>query len=167
MNLKLTNKERLLLQDQKNHEEICVQKYNDYANLASDPQLKALFKQNAQTEQEHLNTINQLLNSQIPSMNQGQGGGQQPTSMSMPQQQSRSKWPNHKRIASKAGTSPRVPNRSGSLHDMLMTEKYVSGTYDTAIFEFRDPVRQIITISKRRTTARRSDLQLYAKHGYV
>jgi spore coat protein CotF len=28
---------------------------------------------------------------------------------------------------------------------MLMTEKYVSGAYDTAIFEFRDPqVRQIL-----------------------
>jgi spore coat protein CotF len=29
--------------------------------------------------------------------------------------------------------------------DMLMTEKYVSGSYDTAIFEFRDPqVRNIL-----------------------
>jgi spore coat protein CotF len=28
---------------------------------------------------------------------------------------------------------------------MLMTEKYVSGAYDTAIFEFRDPnIRQIL-----------------------
>ena len=30
-------------------------------------------------------------------------------------------------------------------NDMLMTEKYVSGTYDTAIFEFKDPqVRDIL-----------------------
>ncbi|MGI5876738.1 MAG: spore coat protein, partial [Dethiobacteria bacterium] len=29
--------------------------------------------------------------------------------------------------------------------DMLMTEKYVSGTYDTAIFEFTDPgARQVL-----------------------
>jgi len=29
--------------------------------------------------------------------------------------------------------------------DLLMTEKYVSGSYDTAIFEFRDPqVRNIL-----------------------
>lgn len=28
--------------------------------------------------------------------------------------------------------------------DMLMTEKYVSGAYDTAIFEFREPgIRQV------------------------
>ena len=53
--------------------------------------------------------------------------------------------------------------------DMLMTEKYVSRAYDTAIFEFRDPqVRQVLNhIQKRRATTRGSDLQLYAEHGHV
>lgn len=148
MNLQLTNKERMLLQDQKSHEEICVQKYNDYANSASDPQLKALFKQNAQTEQEHLNTIEQLLNGQIPSMNQGQSGAPQqqaPSPMQMPQQSAA-------QTQQQQASSFRGQNQSAGYQadqelctDMLMTEKYVSGTYDTAIFEFRDPqVRQIL-----------------------
>ncbi|HHW11474.1 MAG TPA: spore coat protein [Firmicutes bacterium] len=148
MSLKLTNKERMLLQDQKSHEEICIQKYNDYANMASDPQLKALFKQNAQTEQEHLNTINQLLNGQIPNMNQGQSGGQQQNQspMQILQQQS------SQQLSQQQTNSFQGQNQSSGYQadqnlctDMLMTEKYVSGTYDTAIFEFRDPqVRQIL-----------------------
>lgn len=144
LNLQLTNKERMLLQDQKSHEEICVQKYNDYANLASDPQLKALFKRNAQTEQEHLNTINQLLSGQIPSMNQGQSGAQQQTQSSMPMQS--------QQMQQQQASSFQGQNQSSGYQadqdlctDMLMTEKYVSGAYDTAIFEFRDPqVRQVL-----------------------
>ncbi|NLC53637.1 MAG: spore coat protein [Firmicutes bacterium] len=148
MNLQLTNKERLLLEDQKNHEEICVQKYNDYANSASDPQLKALFKQNAQTEQEHLNTINQLLSGQIPSMNQGQSGTQQQAQSPMQMQQQQSP----QQTAQQPTMNFQGQNQSAGYQadqdlctDMLMTEKYVSGTYDTAIFEFRDPqVRQLL-----------------------
>ncbi|NLM38153.1 MAG: spore coat protein [Firmicutes bacterium] len=148
MNLNLTNKERLLLQDQKSHEEICVQKYNDYANMASDPQLKTLFTQNAQTEQDHLNTINQLLNGQIPNLNQGQSGApqqnQSPTQI-LRQQSS-------PQTSAQQSNNFLGQNQSGGYQadqnlctDMLMTEKYVSGAYDTAIFEFRDPqVRQIL-----------------------
>jgi spore coat protein CotF len=144
LNLQLTNKERMLLQDQKSHEEICVQKYNDYANLASDPQLKALFQQNAQKEQEHLNTINKLLSGQIPSMNQGQSGAQQQTQSSMPMQS--------QQMQQQQASSFQGQNQSSGYQadqdlctDMLMTEKYVSGAYDTAIFEFRDPqVRQVL-----------------------
>src|SRR5690554_6320053 len=74
MKMNFTAKEKTLLKDQKNHEEICVQKYTNYADSASDPQLKALFNNHAQTEQEHLNTINQLLSGEIPNLNQ-QGKG--------------------------------------------------------------------------------------------
>ena len=129
MNLNLTSKERTLLEDQKSHEEICVQKYADYANLASDPQLQAIFNSNGLTEQEHLNTINQLLGGQIPNMNQ-QGGNQQ-------QQQMQQQQAHNFQILNN-----RTKNHSQDQNlctDMLMTEKYVSGAYDTAIFEFRDP----------------------------
>ena len=40
-------------------------KYQTYANQAQDPQLKQLFSSLAQKEQEHLNTINQILNGQV------------------------------------------------------------------------------------------------------
>jgi len=68
----LTQKEKGLLQDQKTHEEICIKKYNEYSNRAQDPQLKQLFSSHAQKEQQHLDTINQLMSGQIPNMNQNQ-----------------------------------------------------------------------------------------------
>jgi spore coat protein CotF len=66
MNLQLTQKERTFLEDQKKHEEICIQKYTNYARQAGDPQLKQLFNQYASQEQQHYNTINQLLQVILP-----------------------------------------------------------------------------------------------------
>ncbi|MEA4848268.1 MAG: spore coat protein [Clostridiaceae bacterium] len=125
----LTQKEKGLLQDQKTHEEVCIKKYNDYANKAQDPQLKQLFSSNAKQEQQHLGTINQILSGQVPSMNQNQQQGQQGTQQGQQ--------------AVRSGTGSKS---DGELcNDILMTEKYVSGTYDTAIFEFRDPnIRQTL-----------------------
>lgn len=37
MDIKLSQKERMLLEDQKNHEQICIEKYKNYASQASDP----------------------------------------------------------------------------------------------------------------------------------
>lgn len=73
----LTKKEQLLLEDQKKHEEVCIQKYQDYATQVQDPQLKELFNNYAQQEQEHLNSINEMLVGQVPSMDQGQQNQQQ------------------------------------------------------------------------------------------
>jgi spore coat protein CotF len=125
----LTQKEKGLLQDQKTHEEVCIKKYSDYANKAQDPQLKQLFSSNAKQEQQHLGTINQILSGQVPSMNQNQQQGQQGTQQGQQ--------------AVRSGTGSKS---DGELcNDILMTEKYVSGTYDTAIFEFRDPnIRQTL-----------------------
>lgn len=134
--INLTAKERRLLEEQKNHEEICVQKYNDYANLASDQQLKAIFKNNAQIEQEHLNTINQLLNGQLPQENQ-QGQQNNTGQLSRPQESNNFQIQNN--------FTPNQTIDRNLCSDMLMTEKYVSGAYDTAIFEFRDPqIRQAL-----------------------
>ena len=146
MNLNLTSKERTLLEDQKSHEEICVQKYADYANVASDPQLQEIFNRNGQTEQEHLNTINQLLSGQIPNMNQ-QGGSQQQQQQMQSQQQIQQQNQSQQQMQQQQGNYLQIENNRTKNHsqdqnlctDMLMTEKYVSGTYDTAIFEFRDP----------------------------
>lgn len=38
--LNLNAKERILLQDEKSHEELCVEKYNKYSKTACDPQLQ-------------------------------------------------------------------------------------------------------------------------------
>lgn len=122
----LTQKEKYLLEDQKSHEELCIKKYTNYANQSKDAELKQLFLNNAQQEQEHLNSINQILNGQVPNVNQQQGGQQ-----SNSQQQS-------SQMKSNEGSGLYNQNDADLCTDLLATEKYVSSTYDTAIFEFRD-----------------------------
>ena len=51
--INLNNKERMLLQDEKEHEELCVNKYKQAAEKASCPNLKSLFNQLEQQEQQH------------------------------------------------------------------------------------------------------------------
>lgn len=127
--LQLTQKERMLLQDQQKHEETCIQKYTNYAGQAQDPQLQQIFNSYAAQEQQHLNTINQILNGQVPAMS-GQQGQQSP-GQAQPQQ---------------AAPGTMGSTSDGVLcNDMLMTEKYVSSAYNTAIFEFTDSnVRQAL-----------------------
>lgn len=120
MSITLSNKERLLLEDQKSHEQTCIEKYTNYANQAKDPQLKQIFQTNAAGEVDHLNSINSLLNGEIPDYN------------------------NPSKKTSPADVSNNQPAGMNNVSDedmckdMLMTEKYVSGTYDTTVFEFRD-----------------------------
>ncbi len=129
MALNLNAKEKMLMQDQKAHEELCIQKYQNYSNQAQDPQLKELFNSLAQKEQEHLNSINQILNGQVPNIQQNQQMGQQ-----LPQNQQN---PMQSAISNQ--------NDSTLCSDMLATEKYISGTYDTTIFECLDTnVRQVL-----------------------
>lgn len=140
-NVTLSTKEQMLLQDERTHEEQCILKYDNYSNLAVDTQLKTLFKNNAQKEREHLQTINQLLNGQIPSMagqgsgNSQQQSGQQEANWNMSQQATMEKSNN---------TGFKASDKDMCI-DMLNTEKYVSGTYDTTIFECKNPqVRDIL-----------------------
>ena len=135
MQLQLSQKEKMLLMDQKTHEETCIDKYTKYANQAQDPQLKQLFNSYAAQEQEHLNTINQILNAQVPSVGGQQQGQQQGQQMGSGTQ------------AQNLSAVPGNYNQEDAklCKDLLMTEKFVSGAYNTAIFEFRDTnVRQVL-----------------------
>ena len=138
MAIQLTSKETSLLKDQQTHENVCIQKYQKYAQQANDPQLKQLFSSYAEQEQQHLASVTQMLNGQIPTTSAGsnqsnqQSGGQNPTTTSSTATQ---------------GTIDSQANQSDAAlcNDMLMTEKYVSGAYDTAIFEFTDTnMRQVL-----------------------
>lgn len=130
MNNNLATKERYLLEDQKTHEQVCIQKYSNYANLASDPQLKNIFSNIGRIEQEHLNTINQLLQGQIPAVNN--------------QQQSQSQQ-SFGSIQSQSSSTGFQASDKDLCTDMLMTEKYVSSAYNSAIFEFKNPqVRDVL-----------------------
>lgn len=135
MQLKLTQKERMLLEDQKKHEQICIEKYTNYANQAQCPQLKQLFNNLSQLEKTHLDTINQLLSGNIPQMNQQQNQG---TTQDTGNQNTTGKTSNTQQFT---GTT----KEADMCTDMLMTEKYVSGAYNTAIFEFTNPqVRDVL-----------------------
>jgi spore coat protein CotF len=128
--LQLTQKERMLLEDQKSHEELCIKKYMKYANEAQDTQLKQLFAYYASVEQEHLNTVSQILAGQVPNTSSQQGGQQKN------QQQSQQSF---------TGNAFNNENDIALCKDALTTEKYVSSTYDTTIFECTDKnVRQVL-----------------------
>lgn len=155
MAVNLTQKEKMLLNDQKTHEQVCIAKYQDYANRSQDAQLNQLFNSLGQQEKEHLNSINQILSGQIPNTNQGQ------SQQSAMQGQAQSSSGSQNMAGSASGSTSASSNTSGSssassagsssqhdaslCNDMLMTEKYVSGAYDTAIFEFTDSnIRQVL-----------------------
>lgn len=135
MGFTLSQKEKMLLEDQKNHEQICIDKYSNYANKAQDNQLKQLFKTNEQTERSHLNSINQMLTGQLPQVNQQQNTS---SSQNMSNQNSSTNL-------NTAQQGEMDMSDCQMCTDMLMTEKYVSGAYDTAIFEFKDTsVRDVL-----------------------
>ena len=126
MEITLSQKERMLLEDQKNHEQICIEKYTNYANQAKDTQLKQICNANAQVERNHLDSINQLLSGKIPQMNQQQNQNSE--------QNMNNTQPSGVSLSDKDMCS-----------DLLMTEKFVSGAYDTTIFECRDTgVRDVL-----------------------
>jgi spore coat protein CotF len=151
MTLNLTQKERMLLADQKSHEELCIKKYNDYASKAQSQELKQLFGKLATKEGEHLNSLNQILNGQVPQMNQQQGQqGQQ----GQQQQNMNQKGNFMSNSADKDLCS-----------DMLMVEKYVSGAYDTAVFEMTDKnVRQVLNHIQKEEQEHGEDIYNYMKN---
>ncbi|MEL7657549.1 MAG: spore coat protein [Bacillota bacterium] len=137
MQVQLSQKEQMLLKDLKGHEELCVEKYSKYAKEAECANLSQMFQNLASREQQHYNTISQIMAGQVPSMNQGQG--QQAQGM---QGQSGSQGMSGMQSQGSNSYSQKDFNM---LSDMLATEKYVSGTYDTSIFEFQDTnLRQIL-----------------------
>ena len=135
--MNLTQKEKMLLKDQKKHEKVCIEKYTNYAQQAQDPQLKNLFSNYASQEKQHLNTINQILNGSVPQQMGGQNQSQNQNNQQQNQQQyNQQKMQGQNNQGNEAGMTNQ--NDAKLCDDLLMTEKYVSGTYDTAIFECAD-----------------------------
>jgi len=146
--LNLTAKEKLLMQDQKAQEELCVQKYQNYANQAQDPQLKQLFNSLAQKEKEHLNSINQILSGQLPNLQQNQQANQQNQAQQQQTQQQQQRQQIHPIAQFQQNPMQGAMSNQNDktlCSDTLATEKYVSGTYNTAIFECVDTnMRQVL-----------------------
>lgn len=122
MNMKWTQKETSLLKDLKNQEQLCVDKYGEYAARACDPDLRSLFEDIRRTEQQHLQTVCTWL-------------GEQPAQQQNPAEACQCAAPRDEQEA--------MAHDKYLCQDALCTEKKVSNTYDVCIFEFCDPqVRQ-------------------------
>jgi len=119
----LTQKETSLIKDLRSQEQLCVEKYAKYASEACDGQLKNLFMSIGQVEQGHIQTLDQIAGGIVPQMD---NGAQKPASPPF--------------SGGNATQSCDEKKKDAYLcSDALATEKHVSATYNTCIFEFSDP----------------------------
>jgi rubrerythrin len=118
--MSLTNKEKTLIEDNLNAEYLCIRKYEQYAAMASDPQLKQVFKDLAQKEQKHADTLTNILSSN------GENTQNLFASYNSPQGD-----------LSSVQTSLGLTDAQ-LLVDALSTEKHVSGSYNNAVLESVD-----------------------------
>lgn len=129
----------MLLEDLKKEEDLCVIKYQSYAQQAQDSQLSQLFNKLAGEEQKHYSTISQLLQSG------GQSQGGQQSQSGQGSQSSQGSQTMGATLQSSGMVNLSKASSGGSstdqhmLHDMLSMEKYVSSAYDTSVFESAQP----------------------------
>lgn len=119
----LTSKESDLLKDMKDQEELCIEKYSRYATLAKCPELSELLNSIADTEREHLKTINDMMAGNEPAA---------PSTLSG----------NNELCATCASIYQNPDDKKNDkflLSDLLSTEKHVSSLYNTSVFEFKTP----------------------------
>jgi rubrerythrin len=108
----------------KSQEQLCVEKYKKYSQLAHDPQLKNLFSTLSANEQKHLDTIGQILSGVEVKMSD-----QTPSAVQA------------KLVCTASSVSEEEKKNDAYLcKDALATEKQVSGVYNTCVFEFTSPV---------------------------
>ena len=62
-------KERAVIQDLQTQEKSCVEKYGKYAEAARDPELKNLFQNIQKQEEEHYQSLSQVLSGTLPACN--------------------------------------------------------------------------------------------------
>lgn len=127
MDFTLSQKETMILEDGKSQEDLCVKKYQSFATQAKDPELKSLFNKLANEEQHHLNIIDDLLKGKAPDLSH-KGKGEVATPIN-----------NNEKLTFSS------PQDALLCSDLLATEKYVSGFYDTGVFEAANkPVRDAL-----------------------
>ena len=118
--MNFTEKERSLLEELKEHEKLCIEKYKRHSEQANDEQLKSLFQGLANEESEHLASLEQISSGTVPTVN-----CQEKT---LP-------------VFAAKYKAMLCPEKTADAYlctDLLTGEKGVSHLYDTAVFEFRD-----------------------------
>ena len=119
----LTSKESDLLKDMKSQEELCIEKYSRYANEAKCPELKTLLNSIADTERNHLKTVNEMM------------AGNEPQAPSAINANNAQCTP----CPSVYSNPEDKKNDKYLLSDLISTEKHVAALYNTSVFEFKTP----------------------------
>lgn len=127
----LTEKQKTVVQDLQSQEELCIQKYGNYGKQAKDQELKNLFNSLKEEEQEHYNSLSQLLTGTCPSVNSSTATGK-----------------DYNPTASYSGVAFNQEDKTCDQFlctDCIATEKYVSSAYNNDLFQFAEPeVRKLL-----------------------
>ncbi len=118
----LSPKESSLLKDLVGEEQLCVAKYQKYANEAKAPELKSLLSGIATTEQSHLKTLNDMQSGTV---------GQVPAQIPAPDKSNC--------CAAQYASKQDKDYDAFICQDLLNTEKHASALYNTCVFEFAYP----------------------------
>ena len=119
--MQLTEKETNVIKDLQTQEKSCVDKYRFYEQSAHDEKLKDLFHRIGDEEQEHFDSLADVLKGDVPKVEAARSGmeGYTPTT-----------------------TYSTGDNSEDKRHDQFLctdciaTEKLVSGTYNNELFAF-------------------------------
>lgn len=141
----LTSKETDLLKDMKDQEELCIEKYTRYASLAKCPELAELLNSIANTEREHLKTVNEMMAGNEP---------ESPAPLSENNDMCKTCTSIYQNPEDKK-------NDKFLLSDLLATEKHVSSLYNTSVFEFKSPAARKM-LSHIQAEEQQHGEQLYA-----
>lgn len=119
----LKEKEITAIKDLQTQEKTCIEKYKRYAQQAKDPVLKELFQQLSGKEQEHLNSLSQVLEGKIVECDCNDSDGK-----------------NYQPKATYTSMSSQEDKQSDCFlaTDCIGTEKMVSGEYNSNVFIFAD-----------------------------
>lgn len=126
----LTEKETAAIRDLQTQEQTCIEKYARYAGEAKDPVLKDLFSDLQKKEQQHYDSLGQVLSGTVPSCNCNDSDGRDYSP---------------KATYSTMTDSEDKKSDCFLATDCIGTEKMVSSEYNTDVFVFGDTnVRKLL-----------------------
>ena len=74
--MQLTEKEQSVIKELQTQEKSCVEKYRFYESSAKDPELQKLFHQIGDEEQEHFDSLADVLKGNVPNVKAQESGTQ-------------------------------------------------------------------------------------------
>lgn len=139
--MQLTTKEKTLISDTLTAEEICNQKYKYYAANASDQEIRQLFSDLVEQEDQHLQMLNDALNGNFDieaasarSSSFNQRSSQSSNNLKMTDKKADMEIANTAMSAKETKDVQGLDDRQ-ILQDSLMTVKHLSGNYDISVLE--------------------------------